>query len=52
MPSSTARRYEPANCRPYKLGRVFRLRVARLDAYIEASRIIPGILGFLYGDAS
>ena len=36
----------------YGMGRVIRVRNADLDAYIEALRIVPGTLGFLYGEAS
>ena len=36
----------------YRMGRVIRLRIADLDAYIEASRIVPGTLGHRHGEAS
>ena len=32
----------------YKMGRVFRLQQADVDAFIEASRIQPGTLEHLY----
>jgi excisionase family DNA binding protein len=32
----------------YKMGRVFRLKQADVDAFIEASRIEPGTLEHLY----
>ena len=32
----------------YRIGRVIRLRIADLDAFIEASRIIPGSITYLH----
>ena len=32
----------------YKMGRVFRLKQADIDAFIEASRVEPGSLNHLY----
>ena len=36
----------------YRIGRVIRMRIADLDDYIEASRIVPGTLEYPYGEAS
>ena len=36
----------------YRLGRVIRLTLADVDAFIEASRIEPGSLEHLYPDTS
>ena len=36
----------------YKFGRVIRLRQSEVEAFIEDSRIVPGELEHLYGDAS
>ena len=35
----------------YKLGRVIRLQLAEVDAFIERARIAPGSLEHLYPDA-
>lgn len=35
----------------YRMGRVIRLKVADVDAYIESTRIQPGTLEHLYPDA-
>ena len=35
----------------YKLGRVIRLKVSEVDAFVEGSRIEPGTLEHLYPDA-
>ena len=36
----------------YRLGRVIRLKLTDVDAFIEASRIEPGSLEHLYPDTS
>ena len=36
----------------YRLGRVIRLKLTDVDAFIEASRIEPGTLEHLYPDTS
>ena len=36
----------------YRLGRVIRLKLADVDAFIESSRIEPGSLEHLYPDTS
>ena len=36
----------------YALGRVYRLRVADLDRYLDTVRVVPGTLGHLYRDRS
>jgi excisionase family DNA binding protein len=36
----------------YRLGRVIRLKLADVDAFIDASRIEPGSLEHLYPDTS
>jgi excisionase family DNA binding protein len=36
----------------YRLGRVIRLKLSDVDAFIEASRIEPGSLEHLYPDTS
>lgn len=33
----------------YALGRVYRLRRADLDGYLDAVRVVPGTLGHLHG---
>ena len=35
----------------YKFGRVIRLKEHELDAFVEASRIVPGELVHLYADS-
>ena len=35
----------------YKFGRVIRLRAAEVEAFIEASRIVPGTLEHLYPES-
>ena len=35
----------------YKFGRVIRLKEHELEAFVEASRIVPGELEHLYADA-
>ena len=32
----------------YEIGRVYRLKVADLDAFLESARVEPGTLGHLY----
>lgn len=47
-PRTLYRLIDDDELRAYRIGRVIRLKIADLDAFIESSRIQPGTIGHLY----